>query len=96
MVKDEFYTWAEHVEARYAGQQGFPVVEVFWNDARAQAVSSWETALVYEPILVTTVGYLINDDKVALTVVSMIYDTHCGHAITIPRGCLVGEIRYLS
>lgn len=77
-------TWAEHCEAVAAGGTGFKVVEVVWYDAVALGLT-WESEANHELRLTTTVGYLIKETKMALTLVSIINTEHIGHGIVIPK-----------
>lgn len=72
-----------------------PLVEVAWWDAID--VLEWQDPSTFtnKPILSWSVGYLVADDDVAITVVGLINDNHWTHGITIPRG-MVDEIRYLK
>lgn len=77
-------TWAEHCESVRAGETGFPIVEVVWEDAVAFALD-WEIETDSNLRLTTTVGYLVAESKRALTVVSVINSEHVAHGIVIPK-----------
>lgn len=77
-------TWQEHCAAVAAGKQGFPVVEVVWNDAVAVGLD-WVEEIDNELRLTTTVGYLVRETRRALTLVSVINTEHVAHGITIPK-----------
>jgi hypothetical protein len=83
-------TWDQHVKAVQKGRQGFPVVEVVWEDALASA-TDWSEDAGNELMPTTTVGYLVHETKRSLTVVSLINTDHVGHGITIPKRCVVSR-----
>ena len=89
-------TWKEHVTRRLAGEDGYPIVEVIWDDALSKAVTNWEEKVTNDVAVVTSVGYLIYEDDEVITIISLINQDQIGHGITIPR-VLVYEngIRYL-
>lgn len=79
--------WAEHCAAVEAGEPGFPVVEIIWDDAVAVA-PNWEEEVSAALRKITTVGYLIDETDDAVLIMSMINPMHVGHGISIPKGCI--------
>ena len=88
--------WSVHTENRAAGRPGYPMVEIIWEDAQAIATEDWVEEFDGNAALTTTVGYLVGKTRSTVTVVSMINSNHIGHGITIPKGCILGKIRFLS
>lgn len=82
-------TWEQHVEAVQEGRTGFPVVEVIWDDAKASAVIDWEDEPGTDLMPTLTVGYLVREDRKTVTIVSLVNTNSVGHALTIPRSCIV-------
>lgn len=78
-------TYAEHCEAVSSGGQGFPIVEVVWEDAVAFALDWEDHSGECELRTTTSVGYLVSETKKALTLVSVINTEHLAHGIVIPK-----------
>lgn len=74
-----------------SGRPGLPVVEIVWDDAQASAVVDWEAEVGTELMPTTTVGYLVHEDKRTVTVASLINTNSVGHALTIPKACVVSR-----
>jgi len=81
-------TWAGHVELVLDGRQGYPLVEVVWEDASAFAIE-WSETVEINPRTVTTVGYLVSETDEAISLVQMINTEHVGHGIVIPKSYIV-------
>lgn len=83
-----------HVRRRFKGNPGLRLVEVLWWDAQAKALD-WEEDVSDKAIMTCSVGYVLHDTDLAITVVAIINENHVAHALTIPHGC-VEKIRDLS
>ncbi len=66
------------------------MVEVVWEDALESAIE-WSEEAGTELMPTTSVGYLVHEDRGSLTLVSLINTTHVGHALTIPKACVVSR-----
>lgn len=80
--------WKTHVRKVFKGKEGFSLVEVLWMDALAGALDWSETASI-KPMPTVTVGYLVDTSPDSITLVSIVNESHIGHSITIPTGCVV-------
>ena len=70
-----------------------PIVEVVWTDSRHS--SDWMSLAelqVLRPSVITTVGFLVSEDEIAVTIAASIGDTHYG-GITVITRCAVKSIR---
>ena len=83
-------TWSDHCRAVSKGKPGFPIVEVVWEDAVAYALD-WEEEVSSKLCLTTTVGYLVKETKMAVTLVSVINMTHVAHGIVIPKSGILSR-----
>ena len=67
-----------------------PACEVIWNDAHGQSDGGWVASVSHRPQKIRTVGMLLKDDEVGVTVV-LSHDKQSGHYgdyVFIPRACI--------
>lgn len=70
---------------------GVRVVEIEWIDAVAVGGDDWtdESDLDIYGMPSLSIGYVINENDEAITIVALANLSHYGHGITIPKGCIV-------
>jgi hypothetical protein len=76
--------WRDHVAKVSEGEQGLPVVEIFWTDALSFALD-WQEESSSALMETVAVGYLVEETEDAVSVVSLVNKNHLGHGITIPK-----------
>lgn len=76
-----------HVKRRFKGTEGMRLVEILWWDAQAKALE-WEESVSGEAIMTCSVGYVLHDTDVAITIAAIINENHLAHALTVPHGCI--------
>jgi hypothetical protein len=67
-----------------------PLVSVKWQDSYAE--HGWESldSLVMKIATVQSIGYVLKEDKISITLVQSTSDTGAyDHIITIPKGCII-------
>lgn len=81
---------------RWHRQDNISIVEIEWIDAISLG-DDWteDSDLDTNPAPSLSVGYLIAETPLAVTISALVNTDFFGNGITIPRGCIV-QIRYLS
>jgi len=68
---------------------GVKIVKITWVDSYAEHGWCRIDELTMIPPLVESVGYVLQRNRVSITIVQSISDTeHYDHVMTIPRGCI--------
>ena len=82
---------------RLKGSGKTKIVEIVWDDAVSVGGLDWEDehSVDINAAPSVSLGYLVAQTKEAVTVVSLINESHYAHGITIPMGMVV-EIRELG
>lgn len=91
-VEDSEVNLKTHVRKVLSGVDGYPLVEIHWLDAVATAID-WEEKPNTKPMPTVSVGYLIESNSDSMTLVAIVNETHVGHGLTIPAGCITKVVK---
>lgn len=77
-------------------QPNLPLVLVVWNDAHTQEspVDSETIGPYHKPEVIHTLGWLLADDEVGVSVVNEFYDESYRGLTFIPRGMIISVNQY--
>jgi hypothetical protein len=86
------------IKHRWANQtKNVRLVEILWVDATSvsgEEWAEWEEAAKTVPAPSLSVGYVVTETPLHITIVGLVNDNHIGHGICIPKG-MIHEIRDL-
>lgn len=86
------------IKRRWTGDtKNVRLVEILWVDATSvsgEEWAEWEEAAATVPAPSLSVGYVVTETDLHITVVALVNDNHIGHGICIPKG-MIHEIRDL-
>lgn len=85
----------EILRSRPQGNEKVQIVEIEWYDAVSVGGWDWvcEEDIETEASLSFAIGYLVYETKEAMTIVSLVNESHYAHGITIPKGMITAVRR---